>query len=118
MSSDNEKCACDEMELEVISLTDDNGDEQEFIVLESFEMEGSTYYVLLPPDEDEEAVILKLVLDENEEESLVDIEDDEEWAKAEALWNSLLDEYSNEEDLIDNEEDLIEDEEKLTGHEE
>ena len=103
MSSENEKDTCDEMELEAVVLVDDNGQEQEFIVLESFEMEGSTYYVLLPPDEEEEAVILKLVVGENDEESLVDIEDDEEWEKAEAVWNALLDEYADEDDRSDEE---------------
>jgi uncharacterized protein YrzB (UPF0473 family) len=81
-----------EMELESVVLVDDNGNEQEFMVLETFGIEDATYYVLLPPDEAEEAVILKLVVGEDGEESLVDIEDDEEWEKAEAVWNELLDE--------------------------
>jgi len=99
MDSDKDNGALEDIELEAVILEDDNGNEHEFMVLETFNIEDDTYYVLLPPDEAEEAVILKLVVDEDGEECFVDIEDDEEWERAEATWNEILDaEFEDDEE--------------------
>ncbi|MGO0122275.1 DUF1292 domain-containing protein [Desulfothermobacter acidiphilus] len=78
-------------ELEVITLVDENGEEQDFEVLDILEIEGSTYAVLLPLGQDEESedvLILKFSQDEEGNEILVDLEDDE-WEKVADLWEEL-----------------------------
>ena len=115
MASDNDNNVNDnnvyeEIELESVVLEDDDGNEHEFMVLETFSIEDATYYVLLPPDEAEEAVILKLVVDENGDECFVDIEDDEEWERAESAWNEILDlEFAQEDEEEAGDEDDGED---------
>jgi len=82
---------------DIIVLNDDEGNEHEFMHLETLEVDGNTYYVLLPveeaeqEDEDAEAIILKLSKDENGEEILIDIEDDEEWEKVADAWEEMDD---------------------------
>ncbi|ACX52537.1 protein of unknown function DUF1292 [Ammonifex degensii KC4] len=78
-------------ELEVITLVDENGEEQDFEVLDILEVEGSTYAVLLPLGQDEESgdiLILKFSQDEEGNEILVDLED-EEWEKVADIWEEL-----------------------------
>ena len=94
----NDNNTFEEIEVEAVILEDDHGNEHEFMVLETFNIEDDTYYVLLPPDEAEEAVIMKLIVDEDGEECFVDIEDDDEWARAEATWNEILDDEFAEDD--------------------
>lgn len=81
-------------EFDTIVLTDDEGEDHEFLHLDTLEVDGSTYFVLMPVTEDEEeesdeAIILKLGHDEDGNEMLLDIEDDEEWEKVADAWESL-----------------------------
>lgn len=72
----------------IIVLVDEDGEETEFELIDSFELNGNEYVVLLPAigyeevydeDEDEEeVVILRVERNENDEESFVNIEDDDE----------------------------------------
>jgi uncharacterized protein YrzB (UPF0473 family) len=99
----------------LVTLVDEDGEEQDFIVIDTIELEGSRYAVLLPAenveiddefdedevedDEDEdddegEAIILKFMTDEEGNEMLIDIEDDEEWDKVADAWEKMV----NEED--------------------
>lgn len=87
-------CGCDhEEEFDTVVLTDENGEEHEFVHLDTIELEGNTYFVLMPVTDDEEeadeAIILKLGKDEDGNEILLDIEDDEEWEKVADAWESL-----------------------------
>ncbi len=68
------------------TLTDEDGNELEFELIGSGEVDGTTYYAMIPAEdaEDEtkdsfEYVILKSVIDEDGEESLFTIDDDEEF---------------------------------------
>ena len=67
----------------VITLTDEEGNESDFEFIGRIELGENTYVALVPVDGDEEEyVILKVDKDENGEEYLSTIEDDEEFDKA------------------------------------
>ena len=75
-----------EEEIEIITLTDENGEDMDFEFLDQIDYEGKRYAVLLPPiedvegeeeNEDEEVLILQVEDDENEgTESYVFVDDD------------------------------------------
>ncbi len=78
-----------------VVLTDEEGNEHEFMVVDILEVEGSEYAILLPMtgdevQEEEEAIILKIETDEEGEELLVSIEDDNEWDKVAQAWEEML----------------------------
>ena len=96
---------------EVLTLTDEEGNEHEFSVIDMIEMDGSEYAILLPIEaeadadaeadaeadddadddaDDEEAIILKIVIDDEGNEVLEDIEDDEEWEKVADTYASMI----------------------------
>ena len=62
-----------EEEIEIITLTDENGEDMDFEFLDLVEYEGKRYAVLLPPVEDVEGE------DENEDEEvlILQVEDDD-----------------------------------------
>ena len=70
---------------EVFTLTDEDGNEKQFELLGSQEIDGNTYYALTELDEEgnqisDEYVVLR-VESEGDEDILVSIEDDEEFDK-------------------------------------
>lgn len=76
---------------QVITLTDEEGQEHEFEVLEVIELDAKTYTILQPLEgADEEAIILRLEKDADGNDSLVGIEDDEEWEKVAEAYDTLL----------------------------
>lgn len=100
-------------ETNILTLVDEEGKEHRFVLLNVVEMEGKKYAVMVPDEAgsaeghthdhdhacedcgaDEEAVVFRIETDENGDEILVDIEDDEEFAKI----CDLLDEMMLEED--------------------
>lgn len=81
-------------EIDVVTLTDEDGTESEFEVIETFEFEGKTYYALLPVgDESGEYVLLRLEQDENGEDILSTIDDDDEFDRVADYFD---DEFLNE----------------------
>ncbi|MBE6588357.1 MAG: DUF1292 domain-containing protein [Ruminococcaceae bacterium] len=72
-------------EVLVYTLTDDEGNENDFELLASVELDGKKYCALIPYTEDEEEPEEYIVLrvekseDDPEEEILVSIDDDEEF---------------------------------------
>jgi len=78
---------------EIFTLTDEEGNEQEFELMDIMEENGTVYYALLPyledPDavlqEDAELVVLK-VGEENGEEFLATIDNDEEYERIGAIF--------------------------------
>ena len=65
---------------DIYTLTDETGKESEFELIGSCEFEGKTYLALVPVEEGaDEYVILRLELDETGEETLVTIDDDDEF---------------------------------------
>ena len=59
---------------DIIILVDENGEEQEFELLDTVEYEGERYVVLIQ-DEEDSVVILKVESEEDDELSLVSCED-------------------------------------------
>ena len=72
------------LELDRYTLTDEDGNESEYELIATCEMNGNTYYALIPAEADTEGdileyVILKLEKQENGEEFLVSVDDDDEF---------------------------------------
>ena len=88
----------DEKELqgEFYTLTDEEGNELQFEVIGSAELNGTLYYAMIPvddqPDEEDvyEYVILKAEKDENGEDMLVTIDDDEEFDDVADYFDDML----------------------------
>ncbi|MGD0622478.1 MAG: DUF1292 domain-containing protein [Thermacetogeniaceae bacterium] len=79
---------------EVIVLTDDDGEEHEFNLIDTITVNEKEYAILQPVDE-EEAIILRFGIDDEGDEVLYDIEDDEEWERVADAWQEI----SEEEDV-------------------
>ena len=101
-----------------VVLTDENGEEHEFELVDVFDLDGKEYAVLASAEdsdeEDDEAIVLRVERDAEGQDMLVDIEDDDEWERVAARWDEILEEESvlewdPEED--EDEEDEDEDEE-------
>lgn len=81
----------------VITLTDDEGKEHDFTVIDIIEVNDAEYAILLPVAKDDEkqeneAIILKITKDEDGNEVLVDIEDDDEWEEVADAWSQMIEE--------------------------
>lgn len=77
----NEDFSNEEYEVEIITLEDDLGNEQDFEFLDVVEYEGDEYIILLPVDgEDEEqseVMILRIDSIDDENENYVGIDDED-----------------------------------------
>ena len=78
-------------ELYTYTLTDDEGNEYEFELLGTAEIDGKTYYALVPTGDNggEEYAILRAEEDE-EGVNLVTIDDDDEWEKVADFFDDQL----------------------------
>ncbi len=78
-----------EMAADLYTLVDEDGVEQQFEMLDTMEVGDERYYALVPYyddptkeiEADTELVVLKSEYDENNEETLVSIDDDEEYER-------------------------------------
>ena len=85
---------------EIFTLTDDDGVESEFRLLASHELDGVTYLALEPlvDNENGEYVILRVDFDEDtQEETLVTIDDDDEFDRIADIFDDMLFEDGAEE---------------------
>ncbi len=90
-------------EMDVILLYDEDGNESEFEVVATLEVNENEYAILLPKDEArdpdveevEEAYILRIEQDDNGEDVLVGIEDEEELSMVIEAYEELVREESN-----------------------
>lgn len=73
------------MEQQTIVLTDEDGQEHEFNIVDIIAVEGEEYAILVEPEQ-EQAIALRLERDEQGQEFLVEIEDDEEWNMVAEAW--------------------------------
>lgn len=76
-----------------IILTDDEGQEHEFVVVDILESGDNEYAVLLPVETyntSSEAIVLKIGLDEDGKEILYEIEDEEEWEQVVRSWEEAI----------------------------
>lgn len=86
-------------EPEVITLTDEEGNENDFELIASHEADGITYLALTPVEDNDEGeyVILKVDTDsESGEEILVTIDDDDEFDKIADVFDDMLFESDSE----------------------
>ena len=78
---------------EIFTLTDEDGNENQFELIGSQEIDGDTYLALVPIDDengDDEYVILKVDTDDDGEEILVTIDDDDEFDRIADLFDDML----------------------------
>lgn len=76
---------------EIFTLTDDEGNENQFELIGSQEIDGNIYYALVPVENDnDEYVILKSDVSEDGEEILVTIDDDDEFERVADLFDDEL----------------------------
>ncbi|MDI9485421.1 MAG: DUF1292 domain-containing protein [Bacillota bacterium] len=92
MSHNHDGYDYDELD-EIITLIDEDDNEHVFTVLEYLEIDEQVYVVVTPQDDpNEHAFVFKVMVDENGDEFVMDIEDDEEFARvAEVLESDELD---------------------------
>lgn len=84
----------DGTQLDVITVSDEQGHQHEFTVLEYVEVEDRRYVVVVPTDapEDEAAVVLRV-----EGDTLVSVDDDEEFEQVVAALEGSADDLEGEE---------------------
>jgi uncharacterized protein YrzB (UPF0473 family) len=80
---------------EIYTLTDEDGNDAEFELLAELEDNGITYLAMTPIDEvpgddEEEYVILKVEVAENGEETVVTIDDDDEFERIADMFDDLF----------------------------
>lgn len=82
---------------ELYTLTDEEGNESEFELIGSGEVDGVMYYAMIPAEDaaDEnkdtfEYVILRSEVDENGDESLTTIDDDEEFDRVADYFDDMF----------------------------
>ncbi len=90
----------EELESNIVELTDEDGQTVEFEYLTTIEREGESYVVLLAPqekedDEEGEVVILKIQQDENGEDTYVSCDNEE---IEQEIFEMFIDELDEEED--------------------
>lgn len=81
---------------EPVVLTDDEGNEHEFDLVDIIEVDGQRYAILGLPENEDEAIVLR-VEEEDGEECLVTIDDDSEWERVAEAWEEMQ-EFEEEED--------------------
>lgn len=92
----------EDYEVDIITLEDDLGNEQDFEYLDVVEFEGEEYIILLPVEEEEqersEVMILKIESLDDEHENYVGIDDEEVLQK---VFDIFKKRYENEFDFED-----------------
>lgn len=85
---------------ETLMLTDEDGEETEFVIIDSVESKGESYILVLESelmeDDDAEAMILKKTKEEGEEVSYELIEDDAEFDMVADLFAEKSEDYDVE----------------------
>lgn len=104
--SDKDQCGCghdhdhhhdhDHGDEGVFILTDEEGNEHELVMVYNFDVEDKAYAVLLDRNDPEADGMILRIEEEGDSAYLVNIEDDEEWEKAAAAYNEMLDQEINE----------------------
>ena len=83
----NEEILQEEEQTNIITLTDENGKDQDFEYLDCIEFEGKEYLVLMPADElATEIVILEVEPVDEENENYLSVQDEELLNKVYAIF--------------------------------
>ena len=100
MADENKNLPEEEEEVDVFTLTDEEGNEQQFEILGSIELDGNVYYAMTPVDEDtDEYVILRVDEEDGDDVTLVTVDDDEEFDRvADEFEDKLFGEIDYDED--------------------
>ncbi|AEI44893.1 DUF1292 domain-containing protein [Paenibacillus mucilaginosus] len=89
-------------EPEIIYIPDEEGNEEEFEVIMKFEVDGSDkkYMMVVPVDADEESdeVYAFRYEEDGDDLQLYTIDDEEEWNIVEETFNTLMEEFDEEEE--------------------
>lgn len=83
----------EEFDSEIYTLTDEDGNDAEFELLAQLEDNGITYLAMAPLDEtadEDEYVVLKVELDENGDETVVSVDDDDEFERIADMFDDLF----------------------------
>ncbi len=89
--ADNKKDIFDEEEGYFMTLTDEaTGEEREFELYASANIDGNDYYALVPTDEKDDDLVLLRGRREGEDIFFETIDDDDEFDKVEDYFNDLL----------------------------
>ena len=97
---------------DIVVLVDEEGNEHDFALVDRFQVDINEYAILVPvmyPDDgengeaidfEEEAYIFRIDLDEGEE-TLIEVEDEEEWNQVASIWEERVEsiEFDDEEDI-------------------
>ena len=101
-------------DVEVYTLTDEDGKEGEFELIGSLDIDGQSYVALLPlekenseeQDEEDYGFVILKVVEENGEEVFVSIDDDEEFEKvADAFEDELVADIDYDEESDDDDDE-------------
>ncbi|KQY87530.1 hypothetical protein ASD24_06670 [Paenibacillus sp. Root52] len=74
----------------LLTLTDENGNDVEMVLVETFDVENHVYALLLERNNPEADGIILRMEEEDEEMVLYNIEDEAEWGRVEAAYNELV----------------------------
>ncbi len=92
-------------EKDVVILTDEEGLEHQFIIVDMVEVETGVYAMLMPLEiegEDDDYYVIMKVIKEDDEEVLMTIEDDDEYkAVAQAIEELYSEENEEDQEIID-----------------
>ena len=81
----------EEFESEIYTLTDENGEENQFELIGTTELDGSTYMAMTPVNEEtDEYVTSTLPQDENDKEILETIEDDDDFDRVADVFDDMF----------------------------
>lgn len=89
----DEKNIPEELDSEIYTLTDEDGNDAEFELLAELEDNGTTYLAMAPLDataDEDEYVVLKVEVDENGEETVVSVDDDDEFERIADMFDDLF----------------------------
>ena len=81
------------LDSEIYTLTDEDGNDAEFELLAELEDNGITYLAMAPLDEtaeEDEYVVLKVEVDENGDETVVSVDDDDEFERIADMFDDLF----------------------------
>lgn len=91
MNNDQNKNVEEFDESPIFTLTDEEtGEEKDFELLASGEVDGQRYFALAPADEDSDEYAILKVFEDGEDIILETIDDDDEFEKVEDYFNDLF----------------------------
>lgn len=92
---------------DILVLVDDEGTEHEFALVDRFQVDRYDYAILVPVlyhEEDEEDIDLEddayifRIEPGEEEDSLIEVEDEDEWDKVASMWEERIRSFEDGED--------------------